>query len=161
MPRRGWPFRVRCMAAVTDSRQLSILQDLRLALRNLRSRPGFTIVAVLTLAIGVGVNTVAFGVVNGLLIKGFGSQTGSGGGRNHTLPGGAEEGNASMPEYERFVDAMAGAVELAAEGRSTAAWRHDGRTETAWVLYVSSNYFSLVNAALMAGAVRVPAGWQR
>ena len=31
------------------------------------------------------------------------------------------------------------------------AWRHDGTTETAWVLLVSSNYFSMVHAPVIAG----------
>jgi predicted permease len=134
---------------------MSFLQDVRLALRQLRRRPIFTCIAVLTLAIGLGVNTVAFGVVNGLLIKGVAARTGSGVGRILTTPDGDESGNASMPEYERFADATRGALEIAAEGRTSLAWRHDGVTETAWVLFVSSNYFSIVNAPTLAGQLRV------
>ena len=59
----------------------TLLQDLRLGLRLLRRRPGFTATAVLTLAIGMGVNAVAFGVVNGLLFKSFATKTAHGVGR--------------------------------------------------------------------------------
>src|SRR5688500_19674390 len=98
-----------------------LIQDLRLSFRQLSRKPAFTLTAVLTLAIGMGVNAVAFTVVNGVLFKGSAARAAADIGRIQTTPGGDEGGNASLAEYARFEDATRGALELAAEGRLSMA----------------------------------------
>src|SRR5918996_3022235 len=47
----------------------SIINDIRYGLRSLLKRPAFTVVAVITIGLGIGVNTAIFSVINAVLVR--------------------------------------------------------------------------------------------
>jgi len=128
----------------------AFVRDLKFATRMLVSRPGFTVLAVVCLALGIGASAAIFSVVNGVLLKplpypeseklvAFGTSRGK-----------VELGNSSAPD---FVDLRAGSTqaELAAYGDASFSLRMNDAAVQLSGSQISSNLFHVVGVAPMLG----------
>ena len=130
------------------------MQDLRFGLRMLKSNPGFTAVAVLTLALGIAVNSTVFSWIDAVLL--------------HPLPGvhhveglalietTTPNGSTSYLDYRDFRDNLK-QVSAVAIGRITPLSEGDegrgemNRTGRAWAELVSANYFDVLEVKPVLG----------
>jgi predicted permease len=140
---------------------MGIVQDLRYALRMLAKSPGFTVVAVLTLALGIGVNTTVFSVVNGMLLRPMPVPNPE----QITVLGAQQDGTPdyqafSYPDYEdirkqtdAFSDVLAYRVSLV--GLSV-----DGKGDHCVISRVTGNFFSTAGIQPAVGRLILPSEGQ-
>ncbi len=94
----------------------AMLADLRLALRQLAKAPGFTVVALLTLALGIGLNTSMFSLMNALLLRPLPYPDGGRLVRVFVTTPQADDWALTAPVYRQVRDGGAGFARLAVFG---------------------------------------------
>lgn len=130
-------------------------QDFRYALRTLRQKPGFSAVALLTLALGIGATTVMFTVINGVLLKPLPYPEPD---KLVTLSEQTDKYGAQWVSYPNFLDCKHESRTL-----TMAAWTYSGGTvsepgDAAYVSgrRISSELFSVLGIPLLEGRAFLP-----
>src|SRR5690242_496268 len=129
------------------------MDDLVQAVRSLRKQPGFAIIAVLTLAIGIGVNVSLFGMVSAFFLRPLAAS------QPERLVVIMQRGDAiNIPyghSYPDFLDYRSGTTaftDLAAYMPQPAQIGARGQTpERTWIEVVSPNYFALAGVQPLYG----------
>jgi predicted permease len=117
----------------------TLISDVRYSVRVLRKSPGFTIVAVTTLALGIGANAVVFGILNGLILRPLNlPQAQSLYAIERKVAFGAYQ---SYPDYLDLRDRNRSFDSLAAYTIATVGLNTGENPSRAWLYEVSGNYF--------------------
>jgi predicted permease len=136
-------------------------QDVRYALRQLRRSPGFTLTAVLILALGIGASTAVFSILDSVLMRPYGFQ-------NPTqivvwrevIQEAAKEYPSVPDNYRHFLylRSHANTIQDAAllQNATFAITTGDGHPRTVKGLSVSPNYFSMLGVSPMLGRAFLP-----
>jgi putative ABC transport system permease protein len=135
----------------------SLLQDLRYGARMLAKNPGFTLIAVLTLALGIGANTTIFSLMNAVLLKSLSVEQPD---QLHFIARAGAHGLEGAPPYpcfERFRDQNRTFDGLAAFSDFNPRVTIDGQAEEVRGQHVSGNYFSLLGVRPLLGRTLTPA----
>jgi len=128
----------------------TMLQDVRYALRVLRNSPGFTIAAVLTLALAIGANAVVFGVLNALILRPMNlPQEESLYAIDHRDGTGFE----SYPNYLDLRDRNRSFEDLAAHTMAQVGLDTGQDPASVWIYETSGNYFDALGIPPYLGRV--------
>ncbi len=126
--------------------------DVRLAIRRLLRFPGFTILAVVTLGLGVGANTAMFGVLNSLILRPLPYPESEHLERIDRVTPQAPEGRVSPADFLDFRRATGGFGEVAANALGDLSLSEPGEPpDVVPVLRITANYFSVLGVQPQAG----------
>ena len=135
-------FKEECYEALGGAFVETLIQDARFSLRLLRKSPGFTVVAVLTLALAICANAVVFGVLNGLILRPLHVPRAE---SLYAIQHGNETSlTQSYPDYLDLRDRNRSFEGLAAYDIKEAALDTGGNPSRAWTVQASGNYFDVL-----------------
>ncbi len=134
----------------------SVFKDIRFAIRGLLKRPAFTVIAVITLALGIGANTAIFSLVNRVLLRQL-PVPNPGQIVSVALRGKSDPILAfSYPNYKDFRDRNQVLSGLLAYRFVPISLSREGNNERVWGYEVSANYFDMLGVQAFKGRTFLP-----
>jgi macrolide transport system ATP-binding/permease protein len=136
---------------------ISFVHDLRYGLRVLAKNPGFTAVAVLTLAVGIGANAAIFSAINSMLLEPL--PVGDAEaivGVYRTDPQRSNAGEMSYPDYVDVRDRSEVLSGVAGHKLAHVGLADGGTTELVWGELVTGNYFDVLQVRPIVGRGFLP-----
>jgi putative ABC transport system permease protein len=135
----------------------TLLQDVRHGARQLRRNPGFAVLAVFALALGLGANTGIFSLAEAVLFPPF---IGASPSRLAAIYTSGEHhsgyASSSYPDYVYYREHSQTFSGITAFVRIEAAWTHGNTTDFPWAELVSSNYFDTLGVNPVRGRFFLP-----
>ncbi len=134
-----------------------VRRDVRFALRSLRRSPGFTLVAVLCLALGIGANAAIFSVINAVLLRPLPYAEPDRLVRAYEMRGDeGKTGSVSVPNYVDWRAQNSGFQDLAAWLEGNRNLQGEGGTERIGSVEVTPNLFAILGTPALRGRAFVP-----
>ena len=129
----------------------TFLQDLRYAIRSLLQRPGFTLVATLTLALGIGANSAIFSVLHGVLLRPLPYANAAAIVLPHTRWSANPRGPFSLPEYFDLREQTQALERVGAYSNGTLTLTGAGEAERLRAGYVTADALPVLGVAPVLG----------
>ena len=130
-----------------------MLTDLRYAFRQLLKSRGFTFVAIVTLALGIGANTAVFSVVDAVLLRALPYHDADRLIDLFTMTPAGDRDAASVPEFEELRDQMRSLEDLTAFQSQSVNITGGERPDRIRGAFVSANFFDVFHLTPVAGRV--------
>jgi predicted permease len=136
----------------------TLMQDVRYALRMLRKSPGFTAIAILTLALGIGANAAVFSVVDGLFLRPLPvKDPGQLVTLSYLLKDGSVQDTFSVAAYRDLRAQTTGVFSsIVAFNLNLDGFSYNGKPERVLSNYVTGNYFADLGLQPAAGRLFLP-----
>src|SRR5436190_9746073 len=150
-------FKEECREALGGNFVEGLIQDARFSLRTLRRSPGFFVVAVITLALGIGATVAAFSVVNAVLLRPFAFNKAERLLWIYAQRVDAPRTSFSLPEYCDYRDQNTSFAGLGAIGSYNANLSDSGEPERVQGVRMSANSFGILGVRPLIGRTLIDA----